>query len=97
MHRHSLVVASGELLFVVVLGFLIAEASVVVVEHRLQASRLQQLQHTGSIVAAQNSGSVVAAHRLSCSVECRFLLDQGLILCPLHWQADSFFFFFLRF
>ena len=35
VHRCSLVVANGELFFVVVIGFLIAEASVVVVEHRL--------------------------------------------------------------
>ena len=29
------------------------------------------------------------AHRLSCSMECGFFLDQGSNLCPLHWQADS--------
>ena len=29
------------------------------------------------------------AHGLSCSVACGIFLDQGLNLCPLHWQADS--------
>ena len=48
------------------------------------------MQHTGSIVAAQDLGSVVVVHGLSCSVECGILLDQGLILCSLHWQADSY-------
>ena len=28
-------------------------------------------------------------HRLSCSAACGIFLDQGLNLCPLHWQADS--------
>ena len=32
------------------------------------------------------------AHRLSCSTACGIFLDQGSNLCPLHWQADSFFF-----
>ena len=29
------------------------------------------------------------AHGLSCSATCGILLDQGLNLCPLHWQVDS--------
>ena len=33
--------------------------------------------------------SVIAAHRLSCSAACGISSDQGLNLCPLHWQADS--------
>ena len=33
--------------------------------------------------------SVVVAHRLSCSMACGILLDQGLNQCPLHWQAES--------
>ena len=65
----------------------------------------QQLQHTGirvhglsylwhvsSVVAAcrlQSTGSVVVAHRLSCSVACGIFLDQGSNLFPLRWQADS--------
>ena len=28
-------------------------------------------------------------HGLCCSVGCGIFLDQGLNLCPLHWQADS--------
>ena len=33
--------------------------------------------------------SVVVAHGLSCSVACGIFPDQGLNLCPLHWQVDS--------
>ena len=36
-----------------------------------------------------STGSVVVAHRLSCSAACGVLLDQGLNLYLLHWQADS--------
>ena len=78
------------LLFVAVHGFLIAVVSLVV-EHGCQAQRLQQLQHTGSVVVAhglQSTGLVVVAHGLSCSTACGIFLDQGSILCPLHWQAD---------
>ena len=32
---------------------------------------------------------MVVVHKLSCSVACRILLDQGLNLCLLHWQMDS--------
>ena len=35
---------------------------------------LQQLQHSG----------------FSCSVACKIFPDQGLNLCLLHWQADSY-------
>ena len=34
------------------------------------------------------------AHGLSCSAACGIFPDQGSNPCPLHWQADSFFFFF---
>ena len=37
--------------------------------------------------------SVVVAHGLSCSAACGIFPDQGSNPCPLHWQADSFFFF----
>ena len=53
----------------------------------------QALGRVGSVVAARglwSSGSVVVAHRLSCSVGCRIFLDQGSNLCLLHWQADSY-------
>ena len=39
--------------------------------------------------AAGARASVVVALGLSCSVACGILPDQGLNLCPLHWQADS--------
>ena len=43
------------------------------------------LRSTGS----RRAGSVVVAHRPSCSVACGIVPDQGLNPCPLHWQADS--------
>ena len=36
-----------------------------------------------------STGLMVAVHRLSCSVACGILLDQGSNPCLLHWQADS--------
>ena len=39
--------------------------------------------------------SVVVAHRLSCSIACGIFLEQGLNLCPLHWQVGSFYFLFI--
>ena len=39
----------------------------------------------GSIAAAL--GLVVVAHGLSCPVACGIFSDQGLNLCPLHWQV----------
>ena len=33
--------------------------------------------------------SVVVAHGPHCPMACGVFLDQGLKLCPLHWQADS--------
>ena len=79
------------LLFVAVCGLLTAVASLVA-EHGLQARRLQQLWHAGSVVVAhrlQNVGSVVVVHGLSCSVACGIFPDQGSNLCSPHWQADS--------
>ena len=32
---------------------------------------------------------VVVAHRLSCAKACGIFPDQGLKLCPLHWQVNS--------
>ena len=52
---------------------------------------LQQLQHMSSVVAAPriySTGSVVAAHRPSCSATYPFP-DQGSNPGLLHWQADS--------
>ena len=44
-----------------------------------------------------SAGSVVVAHRLSCSMACGIFPDQGPNLCPLHWQEDSFFFLLIIF
>ena len=43
------------------------------------------LRSTGS----RRAGSVVVAHRPSCSSACGILPDQGPNPCPPHWQADS--------
>ena len=51
----------------------------------LSLSRPLLLRSTGS----RRAGSVVVAHRPSCSVACGIFPDQGLNPCPLHWQADS--------
>ena len=59
------------------------------------------LQSTGSRCAGFSScgtwaqlswhvGSVVVAHRLSCSTACGIFPDQRSNPCPLHWQADSY-------
>ena len=67
------------LLLVVVLKLLIVVVSLV--EHGLEACRLQQLQHTGSIVVAPwlwSSDSVVVVPRLSCFNACGIFPDQGL-------------------
>ena len=39
--------------------------------------------------ALECMGSLVVAHGLSCPMTCGIFLDQGLNLCPLHWQEDS--------
>ena len=36
-----------------------------------------------------STGSLIRAHRLSCSGACGIFPDLGLNLCLLHWQADS--------
>ena len=42
-----------------------------------------------AIPGLSSTGSIVVAHRLSCSMECGIFLDQGSNLCLLHWQVDS--------
>ena len=52
----------------------------------------QQLRHVGSVAAVprlQSTGSIVMAHRLSCSEACGIFSDQGWNPCLLHWQVDS--------
>ena len=51
----------------------------------LSLSRPLLLRNTGS----RRAGSVIVAHGPSCSAACGILPDQGLNLCPLHWQAGS--------
>ena len=81
--RLSLVAASG-LFFVAARRLLIAVASL--------CCGARALGTWASVVVARglySTGSVVVAHGLCCSVVCGIFLDQGLNLCPLHWQADS--------
>ena len=40
--------------------------------------------------ALEGAGSVLVAHRLTCSEACGIFLDQGLNLCPLHWEVGSY-------
>ena len=47
----------------------------------------QGLSSCGSWALENRLSSV--AHGLSCSAACGIFLDQGLNLCPLHWQVDS--------
>ena len=52
----------------------------------------QQLQHTGSAVAAlklQSMRSVVVAYWLTCPLACGIFRDQESNPRPLHWQAGS--------
>ena len=51
----------------------------------LSLSRPLLLRSTGS----RRAGSVIVAHRPSCSAACEIFPDQGSNPCPLHWQADS--------
>ena len=37
----------------------------------------------------ESAGSVVGLQGLRCPAACRSFPDQGLNLCPLHWQANS--------
>ena len=46
-------------------------------------------RHVG-FSSCSKQASVVVVHGPSCSVAYRILLDQGLNLCPLHWQGDSY-------
>ena len=71
---------SNQVLFIAVYRLLSAEASPVA-EYRKWCTY-------ASIVAPhglQSTGSVVVAHRLSCSKSCGIFPDQGSNLCPLHW------------
>ena len=41
-------------------------------------------------MGSRSLDSAVVAHRLTCSVECGIVPDQGSNLCSLHWQVDSY-------
>ena len=46
-----------------------------------------------SVVVAhglQSKGSVVVVLGLSCLAACGIFPDQGLNVCPLHWQVDLY-------
>ena len=51
-----------------------------------------QASHCGGFSCwdSRTWASEVVALRLSCSAAFGIFLDQGLNLCPLHWQADSY-------
>ena len=55
---------------------------------RAQPQMLQRVSRslTSGLCSA---GSAAVALRLRCSGACGIFPDQGLNLCPLHWQADS--------
>ena len=40
-----------------------------------------------SLWALECAGSVVVAHRFSCSAVCGIFLDKGSNPCPLHWKG----------
>ena len=44
---------------------------------------------TRSVRALEHTGSVTVAHRLHCPTASEISPDQGLNLCPLHWQTES--------
>ena len=52
-----------------------------------QASHCRGFSCCGS--GLWSAGSVVAAHRLSCSTACGIFPHQWSNPCPLHWQANS--------
>ena len=57
-----------------------------------RARVLQSLWPVGSLAAApgmESTGSIIVAHRLSCSIACVILPDQGLNPFLLQWQAYS--------
>ena len=71
---------------------LLTSGASLVVEHGIQAPRLQYLWHVGSVAAAprlQITGLTVVVQKLSCSAASGLFTDQGPKLCPLQWQMGS--------
>ena len=76
VHRRSLVVVNR--------GYLPCSAQTS--QHNgFPCCRAWVLEHAGF----RSCGSWALKHELSCPEACRIFPDQGLNLCPLHWQADS--------
>ena len=84
MCRLSLVVESEGYSSVVMHGHLIAVASFVM-EHRLLAPGLRQLQLEDSGGRLSNFGTLI-----SFSMTCGIFEDQRINPCLLHWQANSY-------
>ena len=87
----SLVVASRGYFPVSTHRLLIAMPSLIA-GHRLYLCWLPWLQHVGSVAVALGSRSQAQQlwqHGLSGSRTCGIVLNQGLNLHLLHWQADS--------
>ena len=74
----SLAAASWVYGLVAVCGFLTVVASLLLWSTSSRVRGLQYLRHVGSIAVAPgfwSTGSVVVAHRLSCSTACGIFLD----------------------
>ena len=63
-----------------------------IVGHELLTAIASLVADQGSGMCQLRVGSVVVAQGLSCHTACGIFLDQGLNLCPLHWQVDSSFY-----
>ena len=72
--------------------FVAAQLSLVAESKDSSAAVCRLLLALASLVAEprlQSTGSVVVVLGLSYPETCGIFPDQGLNLCPLHWQADS--------
>ena len=89
--RLSLVAASGGYSLLRCVGFSLRWLLLL----RSTGSRHAGFSSCGSRALERRLSSCGAG--LSCSVTCAIFPDQGSNPCPLHWQADSFFFFLNKF
>ena len=85
----SLVVASGAYSLVVVCGLFLVVGSLC-----CGARALGCVGFSSCSLQGLEWGLSSCANGLSCPVACEVFLNQGSNPCPLHWQADSFVFFF---
>ena len=91
MHGLSLAAGSRDYSLVAVHSLLVVLVSFIA-EHRLYGKRAsvgatRGLSSVGPRL--QSTGSIVAAHGLSCSAACRIFPDQGSNIYLLYWQDDS--------